>query len=162
MRQDEAVAAKASDLRARVDSAWAPFRAAIAAMSDALDEPTGGGWTAKEMLAHIAFWDEAVVPVVVSMFRAEELPAGWAFGSGDLGLVEGAWPEADVHNAREATWARGRSATEVIERCDRAHRQLVALLATVTDDELVSHFEYFLDLGSHYVEHLHELGGGAR
>jgi len=162
MRQDEAVAAKASDLRARVDSAWAPFRAAIAAMSDALDEPTGGGWTAKEMLAHIAFWDEAVVPVVVRMFRAEELPAGWAFGSGDLGLVEGAWPEADVHNAREATWARSRSATEVIERCDRAHRQLVALLATVNDDELVSHLDYFSDLAIHYVEHLHELGGGAR
>lgn len=159
MGQDDAVAAMVSDLRARVDSAWAPFRAAIAAMSDALDEPTGGGWTGKEMLAHVAFWDEAVVPVVVSMFRNEELPAGWAFGSGDLGLVEGTWPEADVHKAREATWARGRSATEVIERCDRAHSQLVALLATVTDDEIVSHLEYFLDLGSHYVEHLHELGG---
>lgn len=149
-------------MRARVDSAWVPFRAAMAAMKDALDEPTGSGWTVKEMLAHIAFWDEAVVPVVVSMFRGEELPDGWAFGSGDLGLVEGDWPDADVHNAREATWGRGRSATEVIERCDRAHSQLVALLATVTDDEFVRHLDYFLDLGSHYAEHLQELRRGAR
>ena len=134
----------------------------MAAMKDALDEPTGSGWTAKEMLAHVAFWDEAVVPVVVTMFRGEELPDGWAFGSGDLGLVKGNWPDADVHNAREATWARGRSATEVIERCDRAHSQLVALLATVTDDEFVSHLDYFLDLGSHYAEHLQELRRGAR
>jgi len=162
MRQDEAVEAKASDIQARVDSAWAPFRAAVTAMKDALEEPTGSGWTAKEMLAHVAFWDEAVVPVVVSMFRGGELPAGWAFGSGDLGLVEGIWPGADVHNAREATWARGRSPTEVIERCDRAHSQLVALLATVTDDEFVSHLDYFLGLGSHYVEHLQELKRGAR
>lgn len=131
------------------DAAWAPFRAAAAAMGDALDTPTPAGWTAKEMLAHVAFWDEAVVPIVVTMFRGEELPADWAFGSGDLGLANGTWPEADVHNAREATWARARSSPEVIERCDRAHGQLVALLATVTDDEVVRHLDYFSDLGSH-------------
>lgn len=152
------MAAQASDIQARFDAAWVPFRAAVAAMGDALDEPTAGGWTAKEMLAHVAFWDEAVVPVVVGMFRGEELPADWSFGSGDLGLADGAWPEADVHNAREAKWARWRSSAEVVERCDRAHSQLVALLATVTRDEVVSHLDYFLDLGNHYVEHLHELG----
>jgi hypothetical protein len=156
------MAAQASDIRARVDAAWFPFWAAVAALGHALEEPTPGAWPAKEMLAHIAFWDEAVIPVVVRMFRGEELPAGWAFGSGDLGLPEGTWPEADVHNAREATWARGRSSADVIERCDRAHAQLVALLATVTDDEVASHLDYFSDLGNHYVEHLQELRGAPR
>jgi len=131
-------------------------------MGDALDSPNPGGWTAKEMLAHVAFWDEAVVPVVVSMFRGEELPAGWAFGGGDLGLSEGAWPDSDVHNAREATWARNRTSAEVIERCDRSHSQLVALLSTLTDDEVVRHLDYFVDLGNHYIEHLRELGPGPR
>ena len=157
--------ARASEIQAQVDAAWAPFRAAaaaIVAMGDALDKPIPSGWTGKEMLAHVAFWDEAVVPVVVTMFRGEELPANWAFGSGDLGLGDGTWPEADVHNAREATWARGRSSAEVMGRCDRAHGQLVALLATVTDDEVVRHLDYFSGLGSHYVEHLPELQLGSR
>ncbi len=156
------MAASACDIQAQVNAAWSPFRAAVAALGDALDHPTSGGWTAKEMVAHIAFWDEAVVPVVVTMFRGEELPANWAFGSGDLGLAEGTWPEADVHNAREARWARGRSSAEVIERCDRAHGQLVALLATLADDEVMHHLGYFANLGNHYVEHLQELGRGPR
>jgi hypothetical protein len=154
--------AQASDMRAGVDAAWVPFRAAVTELGDALEEPTPGGWTAKEMLAHIAFWDEAVIPVVVGMFRGEELPADWAFGSGELGLPEGTWPEADVHNAREATWARGRSQADVIERCDRAHAQLMDLLASVTDDEVASHVDFFSALANHYVEHLQELRLGPR
>jgi hypothetical protein len=147
---------RARDIRARVDAAWRPFRSAMAAMGEGLDQPRPGGWTAKEMLAHVAFWDEAVVPVVVTMFRGEALPSGWAFGSGDLGLG-GGWPEADVHNAREAAWARGRPAAEVVARCDRAHAQLVALLETLTDDEVAAHLGYFSDLGRHYEEHLADL-----
>jgi hypothetical protein len=44
----------------------------------------------------------------------------------------------------------------------RADAQLVALLATVTDDEVASHLLYFSDLGNHYLEHLQELRPGAR
>lgn len=144
----------ANDILARVAAAWEPFRAAVTARRDALDEQTSAGWSGKEMLAHIAFWDEAVVPVVVTMFRGQSLPPGWAFGSGDLDLPAGSWPPADVHNAREAAWARGRSSAEVLERCDRAHQQLVTLLLTVTDQEAVEHRDYFRTLGTHYQEHL--------
>ena len=148
------VGERAEGIRARVEAAWAPFRAAV---PDRLDEPTAAGWTAKEMLAHVAFWDEAVVPVVVTMFRGEGLPAGWSFGSGDLGLADGDWPVRDVHNAREAAWARNRTPTEVLERADRAHAGLVALIGSLGDDEVAAHPEYFEDLGSHYLEHLREL-----
>jgi hypothetical protein len=144
----------ANDILARVAAAWEPFWAAVTERRNAMDEKTPAGWSGKEMLAHIAFWDEAVVPVVVTMFRGASLPSGWAFGSGDLGLHSGQWPSADVHNARESAWARGRSAPEVLERCDRAHRQLVTLLHTVTDQEAVEHRDYFRTLGTHYQEHL--------
>ena len=147
------VGERADGVRARVEAAWAPFRAAVA---DRLDEPTGAGWTAKEMLAHVAFWDEAVVPVVATMFRGEELPAGWSFGSGDLGLADDVWPAPDVHNAREAAWARARSPAEVLDRADRAHAGLVALIETLSDDEVAAHLDYFEDFGSHYREHLRE------
>lgn len=130
-------------------------------MADRLDEPTVAGWSVKEMLAHVAFWDEAVLPVVVTMFRGEKLPPDWAFGSGDLGVGEGGWPPADVHNAREAAWARSRTSAEVIARCDRAHAQLIALLETLRDEEVTDHFDYFSGLGSHYGEHLGELQNSA-
>lgn len=156
------MADRADDVRARVDRSWGRFRAAVEASVDRLDHPTQAGWSAKEMVAHVAFWDEAVVPVVVTMFRGEVLPPGWEFGSGDLGLVDDQWPSADVHNAREAAWARSRSSAEVVERCDRAHRQLGALLATVTDDEVAEHLDYFGNLGSHYEEHLAEIASPER
>ena len=46
------VGRRADGIRARVEEAWAPFRAAAA---DRLEAPTAAGWTAKEMLAHVAF-----------------------------------------------------------------------------------------------------------
>lgn len=109
------------------------------------------------MLAHVAFWDEAVVPVVVTLFRGDPTPAGWSFGSGDLALAGVDWPLADVHNAREAASARVRPAAEVRDRCDRARAQLVALLATLTDEEVAEHAEYFAPLGAHYEHHAPEL-----
>jgi hypothetical protein len=154
------MALRADDVRARVAAEWAPFWSAVTAAADVLERPPSAGWTAKEMLAHVAFWDEAVVPVVVTMLRGETLPAGWSFGSGDLGLAGGVWPPADVHNAREAAWARTRSPAEVVDRCESAHRQLVDLLATVTDDEVHQHLGYFQGLGSHYGEHLGDLEPG--
>ena len=138
-----------------MEAAWHPYRPAVAAAD--LELPTPAGWTAKEMVAHVAFWDEAVVPVVVAIFRGEALPPGWSFGSGDLGLGDGEWPDADVHNAREAAWARGRAGAEVVERADRAHAGLVDLLTTLTDPEVVANLDYFEKLGSHYREHLREL-----
>jgi len=109
------------------------------------------------MLAHVAFWDEAVVPVVVVMFRGLPMPSDWTFGSGDLGLAEDDWPPADIHNAREAAWARATPAAEVLDRCDRAHAQLGALLGTLTDEEVAEHEEYFAPLGDHYDHHAPEL-----
>ncbi len=135
--------------------------ATAASLGGALNAPTCAGWTGKEMLAHVAFWDEAVVPAVVTMFRGQNLPPDWAFGSGDLGLGDGEWPAADVHNAREAAWARTRPLTDVIERCDRAHHRLAALLKSVTDGEYADHAGYFAGLGAHYDEHLAELATSA-
>ena len=45
----------------------------------------------------------------------------------------------------------------VLERADRAHAGLVALIETVGDDEVAAHPDYFEELGSHYREHLQEL-----
>jgi hypothetical protein len=141
-----------------IEAAWRPMRDAATRLGEqGLESRTSAGWTAKELLAHVAFWDEAVVAVVVGMFRRQPLPDGWTFGSGYLPGDGESWPPADVHNAREASWAQGRSAAEVLARLDHAHDRMVSALSTVTDQEASEHGDYFDRLPRHYVEHLPEL-----
>lgn len=141
-----------------VEAAWLPLRHAAGALAEAqLASTTQAGWTVKEMLAHVAFWDEAVTAVVVGMFRRQPLPDRWTFGSGFLPGDGEAWAPADVHNAREAAWARRRTSAEVLTRLDGAHADMVALLSTVAEQEASEHRDYFDRLPLHYVEHLPEL-----
>ncbi len=140
-----------------IDSAWSPFRAAVGKLGEAgIEEPIHGGWSVKEMLAHVSFWDEAVIGVLILMFRGSTLPEGWTFGSG-YQPESGAWPPADVHNAREAAWARGQPADVVLARLARAHQQMLDAVATVTDAEVEQHASYFEQLGNHYRDHLADL-----
>ena len=128
--------------------------------ADGLERTTSSGWTAKELLAHLAFWEETHVPVVIEMFRGERLPAGWQFGSGDLGLAEGEpWPPADVHNAREAAWARSQPASVVVGRWRRAVAQALELFRNYTPAE--TNDARFVERISvvHLEEHLPELLG---
>lgn len=149
---------RAETILESVEVAWRPMRQAASRLGEErLEGRTSAGWTAKEMLAHVAFWDEAVTGVVVGMFRHAPLPEGWTFGSGYLPADGEAWAPADVHNAREAAWARARGASEVLARLDRAHGQLLALLSTVTEQEGSDHGDYFDRLPLHYVEHVPEL-----
>ncbi len=147
-------------LLARVDESWAPFKAAVDALPPAaLERETVAGWTAKELLSHIAFWDEAAVGAIVGMMRRQPMPPGWGFGSGYAPEPGGQWPTADVHNAREAEWARSQPTSAVLARLERAHTGLVEVLSTVTQPEIDSGGGYHSRLGHHYREHRHELEG---
>lgn len=142
---------------AEVKDAWNPLREAVNQLGSAgLGKLSVAGWTAKELLSHIAFWDEAAVGAIIGMMRRQSMPTGWGFGSGYV-PQGGSWPTAEVHNAREAAWARGRLDSEVIERLDRAHAGFVDVLLTVTQEEIDQDDSYFARLGHHYREHLHEL-----
>ncbi|MEM9295286.1 MAG: DinB family protein [Planctomycetota bacterium] len=102
---------------------------------DDWDRPIRDGWTPKQMLAHLAFWEETTLPVVETIFRGgPELPADRWYGGDDLGPTD-PWPDADTHNAREAAWATDQPVAVVIDRWRKAREQLRQLVATVTDDE---------------------------
>jgi hypothetical protein len=146
----------ADEIRARVEESWGALWEAVEHLgSGRLGEETTAGWTAREMLAHVAFWDEASVPVITYMLRGREIPEGWRFASGYVAGAE--WPAADTHNAREAAWAREQPPEAVLERLERAHQELVEALQSVDDAEAAEHSEYFDGFGSHYREHLSEL-----
>jgi hypothetical protein len=139
-----------------VSATWRPFRDAAGRLGTGrFDEQTPAGWSAKEMLATIAFWDEAAVGWITLGIRQQQLPDGWTFGSG-FDHSQG-WPAADVHNAREAQWGRSKSAVEVLSRCDEAHDQLLAILGSVTDEEESNNRDYFAQLSGHYADHQPEL-----
>lgn len=147
----------AEAILSQIDAAWRPFDAEVTRLGEArIDQATAAGWSAKELLAHIAFWDEAVEGAVINLFRRGELPAGWAFGSGYI-PDPADWPKDHVHNAREAEWARGQTAACVLARMQSAHDALLRFVPTVSDQEATANADYFARLGEHYREHLADL-----
>jgi hypothetical protein len=143
----------------QIDELWRPFMAEVERLGESgIEQPTTAGWSAKEMLAHIAFWDEAVEGAVTMLFRQASLPEGWRFGSGYMS-EDGDWPQDFVHNAREAEWARRQPAEAVLSRLESAHQRMLTFMETVTDEEVAAHPEYFPELAKHYQEHLPELQG---
>lgn len=123
---------------AALDAGWARVLEVVERLGPkGLERPLTPKWTVKEMLAHLAFWEETGQPVIRTIYRGgPEVPAAEWYGGTSLELAPGdPWPDADTHNAREARWARNRSAVEVMERFARARQNLKALLATVTVEE---------------------------
>jgi hypothetical protein len=142
-----------ADVRDLVERRWQDFRAAVDAAD--LDGTSSAGWTRKEMVAHVAFWLETVAPFVTGMWRGDPSAFEHRFPSGYQ--PEGEWPAADVHNAREAAWARGHTAEAVVARLDAAASRVRDLLGTVTDAEVTDHAEYFAEISDHLDQHLGEL-----
>lgn len=141
-----------------VAAGWQTVHEALAPLADTdLEQPTVAGWPAKEMLAHLAFWAEAVEGYVTSVIRAQPLAAGWAFGSGYAPDPAKPWPHFEEHNAREAAWGRAHTVREVRARLDQAHAGLMRFLTTVTDAEGQANEQYFRDIAGHYREHAPEL-----
>ena len=142
-----------------METGWRGFRAAVDRLGpDELDQPTTSGWTVKEMLGHVAFWDETVEPVIVGMYRGGSLDRDWDFGSGYT-HPDGPWPRTDEHNAREAAWASPLPAAEVLARLDAAHARALGIVRSLTDDELQAprYQRYLGTHAAHYDEHLQEL-----
>jgi hypothetical protein len=121
-----------------LDSGWDRCMAVLEGLGpDGLEIPISPTWTVKEMLAHLAFWEETSQPVINTIYRGgPELPVEQWYGGDNLELApDSPWPDADTHNAREARWARTRSAAEVLQRLTKAREKLKTVLMTVTDQE---------------------------
>lgn len=148
-----------NELATAFEQAWAPFRAAVDKAD--LDRTTSGGWTVKEMLSHVAFWDETVGAVIGMLLRGGDIPADWpGFASGYEAPDDGSWPHFDVHNAREAEWGRAQDHQTIIDRLDKAHAHARSQLAALTPEEVADERfrQYVLgEKTAHYEEHLVEL-----
>lgn len=147
----------ADELREEIAEAAAAFSAALEPQD--LESTTTAGWTVKEMVAHVAFWLETTPPFVSGAFRGDVTAFDVTFPSGYAAPDDGSWPAADVHNAREAAWARQQTAEAVTSRLEEAIGNLQTFLLSVTDTEAVQHADYYRDIASHLDAHRKELTG---
>ena len=108
---------------------------ALAGLFDRLDEEAmtrpatigGGDWSAKDLLGHIAFWEELAVDTLTAWRGGHPPPTD-----------ADEWPGVDAANARNQERTTRESLAEVRERAAAAHADVVTQLQTVTAAEWAS------------------------
>jgi hypothetical protein len=140
-----AVPKRPSELIERMREGWRPFRRALARIgSQRLGEKTTSGWTGKAMLAHLAYWLEAL---------EESLPERLA---GRRGRIRDAQAENDKTEAAAAP----QPVHAIVKRLDDAYRKVFDTVEALPADEDLHFMAIRLIAGEsygHFVEHLAEI-----
>src|SRR5260370_37509623 len=86
-------------LLGRVVDAWRPFREAVRSVGPArIGEPTGAGWTFRDLIAHVAAWEDLTARRLRALRETGRLP-----GPGDEAAVGvAAFGDADDFNTQVA------------------------------------------------------------
>ena len=152
--------ATSKELLALVDEAWRPFREAVRGIGRArVGEPTGAGWTYRDLIAHVAAWEDLTARRLRALRTTGRLP-----GPGDESTVGvAAFRDADDFNARVVTSHRLVGAEALHDELDTAHRALRAELEQLADDRLGENDGQVIAVVAgntygHYAEHAAELG----
>jgi hypothetical protein len=134
----------------RMDEAWAAFRELVHALpTEQLElHVAGGGWTRKQMLAHITAWHERTIEAIGHVTEAGEPP--------------GEPEETDVINARAARAAVGRTTGEILAAMEDSYRQVRRAVGRLTDAQLSARDGWVAAMIAgntydHYAEHLADL-----
>jgi len=140
-----AVPKRPAELIERMREEWRPLRRALARIGTRrLEEKTASGWTGKAMLAHLAYWLEAL---------EESLPERLA---GRRGRIRDAQAENDK---TEASAAQER-ARDVVKRLDDAYKKVSEIVQALPADQDVHFMAIRLIAGEsygHFAEHLAEI-----
>jgi hypothetical protein len=140
-----------AELQGKISQAHRAIREAIAALpAPRWDENLPSGWTLKEMVGHLAYW-ESTIPAFVDSVRA--------------GTSQKDGPDVDELNARAAAEARSLSREDVLRRWDDAHAEAVGVARDLTDAELaddavIKKFEG--ETYGHYPDHYDDLGAAIK
>jgi len=130
-----------AQLLSDIAASRAKFEALINSLSDAqLTQPgPDGGWSIKDHLAHLATWEAGVAALLRRQPR-------WAAMGLDETKVK-SMSEEEINAAIEQNH-KGLSLSEVKDLFARAHRDLVAAVESLKDNELYKGTNYFLPDGS--------------
>jgi hypothetical protein len=133
------------ELLDQTERRWQAWVDAVAGIPDErLAEPMTGHWTGKDLLGHVAFWEEWVIG------ECRRILAGEPNSEEDLDPLN----QAQVDDHKQA------SAAEQKQYRDEAHAQLMAFLARIPEDtpvfpRLVKALEW--ETYKHYDEHAAEV-----
>jgi DinB family protein/mycothiol maleylpyruvate isomerase-like protein len=138
-------------LLAKISGPHRSMREAIGALPvERWDEKLPAGWTLKEMVGHLAYW-ESTIGAFVDSLRA----GASRDGGGDV----------DAQNARAAAEVRGLSRDEVLRRWDDAHSEMLEVARNLSDAELedasfIRKFE--CESYGHYPDHYADLSAAIK
>jgi hypothetical protein len=140
-----------SDLLAKIEHVYVASRAVLDALpSERWDETLPAGWTLKEMVGHLAYWEDTV-PTFVESIRA--------------GAARESSGSVDEQNARVAAAVRSLARDDVLDQLESAHRRAVDLVRSLNEDELADGriLEKLAgDTYEHYPEHFADLGAAIK
>lgn len=139
----------------RMDDAWAQFRERVHLLpGEQLEMRLGdGGWTRKQMLAHIGTWHERTVDRLVRFM--------------ETGEPDDASIDEDAVNAQAARAAVGRTTGEVLLGMEDSYRRLRREVARLSDAQLAAHDDWAAAIIAgntydHYADHLDDVKGSRR
>lgn len=138
-----------SELVRLVDDGWRAFRASVRHIGRArMTETTSVGWTYKDLVAHVAAWEERTARQLKAFRETgvhERLPDG----------------DADAFNARVVESHRLVGPEAILDELDTSHRLLLHELAQLTDAQVhAADWVVAVVTGAtsgHYAEHTTEL-----
>jgi len=148
------------ELLGLVDESWKRFREGVRGLGRArMDEPTGAGWTFRDLLAHVAAWHD----LTARRLRVYRTTGAYP-GPGDeasLGLPS--FADENEFNARVAASHRLVGAEALLDELDTAFRGLRAEIAQLTDEQIHANSDWAIVITrgntfGHYSEHAKELG----
>ena len=131
----------------KIEREWNAFLSIIEGLSDeALSEPnTLGEWSVRDLLAHIATWDEEAVKALPVILDGKSPPKYTRYGG------------INAFNEQEQERKRPLSLSQVKQEMRDAHQQLVKFLESVPDDVFLTNprFQRRLryDTHRHYPQH---------
>ena len=140
------------DLLARIDEGWREFRARVRHVGrEGMSRRTTAGWTYRDLLAHVAAWEEEAARGLRALREGGEIPR---FGT-DAAV--------DAFNARAIEERRLVGAEAIVDELEAAHRTLVALVRDLrpelVPDPRLQRWVAGNTFG-HYAEHAAELDAG--
>jgi len=96
----------------------------------------GGDWSAKDLIGHVAAWEEQALISLAEWRRGEtpavEKPGGPMSGSGGV----------DAFNSRAVQEERGVSLQEVVEHARATHQELIEAIEGLSDEEWLANAPY--------------------
>ena len=132
----------------KLDNAWAEIKESYAGLSDSqLTEPgVVGDWSVKDILAHVTWWEQEALkhlPLIIKEGR----PPRYSTQYGGI----------DAFNALMIEQKRDLSLADVLQQQDEIHRQLIAYIQSVPEEQFTRETRFRhrlrLDTYSHYPKH---------